>query len=77
MPFGVYTEKDVQKPRKKFLPSRAAYHQSGIEQICPEDNKVILAGGEDYELLFTHAAAVLDTRGVRRDIQCPERVFRL
>lgn len=54
MPFGVYTEKDVVKPRKKFLPGRAVYRQAKLERILPEDNKVLLEGGdeESYDILI-------------------------
>ncbi|MEX0330378.1 MAG: NAD(P)/FAD-dependent oxidoreductase [Puniceicoccaceae bacterium] len=54
MPFGVYTEKDVVKPRKKFLPGRAVYRQAKLDRIIPEENKVLLEGGEEeaYDILI-------------------------
>jgi sulfide:quinone oxidoreductase len=54
MPFGVYTEKDVVKPRKKFLPGRAVYRQAKLERILHEDNKVLLQDGEEesYDILI-------------------------
>lgn len=54
MPFGVYTEKDVVKPRRKFLPSRAVYRQAKLDRIIPEENKVLLEGGEEesYDILI-------------------------
>lgn len=54
MPFGVYTEKDVVKPRRKYLPGRAQYRQAKIEKIVPEENKVLLEGGteESYDILI-------------------------
>jgi sulfide:quinone oxidoreductase len=54
MPFGVYTEKDVIKPRRKFLPSRANYVQAKLDRIVAEENKVLLDGGEEiaYDILI-------------------------
>lgn len=54
MPFGIYTEKDVVKPRRKFLPSRAEYVQAKLDRIVPEENKVLLEGGaeESYDILI-------------------------
>ena len=54
MPFGIYTEKDVVKPRKKFLPSRAVYRQAKLDRIIPEENKVLLESGEEecYDILI-------------------------
>jgi len=54
MPFGVYTEKDVVKSRQKFLPSRAQYRQAKLEKIVPDENKVLLEGGDslDYDILI-------------------------
>ena len=54
MPFEVYTEKDVVKPRRKFLPKRAVYKSGELDRIIPEDNKVILADGseEAYDILI-------------------------
>lgn len=54
MPFEVYTEKDVVKPRQKFLPSRAEYKQAKLDRILPDENKVLLEGGaeEKYDILI-------------------------
>jgi sulfide:quinone oxidoreductase len=54
MPFGIYTEKDVVKPRRKFLPGRAVYRQAKLERILPEENKVLLEGGDEasYDILI-------------------------
>lgn len=54
MPFGVYTEKDVVKPRRKYLPGRAEYRQAKIDRILPDENKVLLEGGreEPYDILI-------------------------
>ena len=54
MPFEVYTEKDVVKPRRKFLPGRANYRQAKLDRILPDENKVLLEGGgeEAYDILI-------------------------
>ncbi len=54
MPFEIYTEKDVVKPRRKFLPSRAEYRQAKLDRIVPDENKVLLEGGseESYDILI-------------------------
>lgn len=54
MPFGIYDEEDVVKPRRKFLPSRTNYRQRKIERILPDENKVLLEGNEEesYDILI-------------------------
>lgn len=54
MPFGIYTEKDVVKKQKRFLPSRVIYRQAGIDRILPDENKVLLADKsvEKYDILI-------------------------
>ena len=54
MPFGIYDEGDVVKPRRKFLPAGVRYRQSRIEKILPEENRVLLGDGDsaEYDLLI-------------------------
>ncbi len=54
MPFGVYTEKDVVKPKRQFVPDGVDYIPAEIDRIAAEDDKVILRGGEElkYDILI-------------------------
>ena len=49
LPFDIYTEKQVKKVGKKFIPNDVVYIQKKIEQIFPEENKVQL---EDETLSY-------------------------
>lgn len=42
IPFGIYSKKDVIKPKRDFFPAGADVIISGIERIEPEKNRVIL-----------------------------------
>lgn len=42
LPFDIYSENQVKKVGKKFIPSDVTYIQKKIEQIFPEENKVEL-----------------------------------
>jgi sulfide:quinone oxidoreductase len=42
LPFDIYTEKQVKKVGKKFIPNDVTYIQKKIEQIFPDENKVQL-----------------------------------
>ncbi|MDP3312000.1 NAD(P)/FAD-dependent oxidoreductase [Lutibacter sp.] len=44
LPFDTYTENQVKKNGKKFMPKGVNYIQKKIEQIFPEENKVELEG---------------------------------
>ncbi len=59
LPFGYYTEKDVGKPQKNFLPSQIKYINSDLDIIDPDNNQVKLANGEaihyDYLVIATGA----------------------
>ncbi len=46
IPFGIYTEKMVQKPRRDYIPPEINYIQSKVEQIDPEKNQVILTNNQ-------------------------------
>lgn len=54
IPFEMYTEKDVVKPRKNFLPKGVRYIQSPIEIIDAEKNQVRLQDNSmvDYDILI-------------------------
>jgi sulfide:quinone oxidoreductase len=59
MPFGIYDEKDVFQPRKKYLPGGVKYIQESVEIIEPDHNQVHLSSGTvlayDYLVIATGA----------------------
>jgi sulfide:quinone oxidoreductase len=59
IPFGMYSKKDVIKPKSKFIPSGVKYIQASIETIEPEHNQVRLANSDvlhyDYLIIATGA----------------------
>ncbi|MCC8359661.1 type III sulfide quinone reductase, selenoprotein subtype [Salinimicrobium sediminilitoris] len=53
LPFDIYTEEQVKKPGKKFVPKGVNYVQKRIEQIFPGENKVQLEDESlQYDLLI-------------------------
>jgi sulfide:quinone oxidoreductase len=54
MPFGIYSEKDVIKQKKEFIPRRVHYIESEIDRIEPDHNRVLLRSGKqlDYDILI-------------------------
>jgi len=54
LPFDIYTEDQVKKDGKKFIPSRVNYIQEKVDLITPDDNKVNLNNGESltYDILI-------------------------
>ncbi|MEQ6391343.1 FAD/NAD(P)-binding oxidoreductase [Bacillaceae bacterium S4-13-58] len=54
IPFDIYSEKDVVKEKKNYLPKDVEYIQSGIKLIKPEINSVVLENEENlsYDLLI-------------------------
>lgn len=54
LPFDIYTEEQVKKEGKKFIPKGVNYIQKKIELISPEANKVTLENEEiiNYDLLI-------------------------
>jgi sulfide:quinone oxidoreductase len=54
MPFGIYSEKDIIKPKRKFIPQGVEYIEVEIDRIEAERNRVLLRSGEqlDYNLLI-------------------------
>src|SRR5260370_6079337 len=59
MPFGLYSEKDVVKPKRKFIPRGVEYLEAQVERIDADGNHVFLASGEalDYHLLIIATGA--------------------
>ena len=54
LPFGMYTRKDVIKPKSAFIPSNITLIQSAVELIEPDHNRVRLADGalQPYDFLI-------------------------
>jgi sulfide:quinone oxidoreductase len=54
MPFGIYSEKNVIKPKRKFIPDGVHYIESEIDRIDAERNRVLLRSGKhfDYHVLI-------------------------
>jgi len=53
LPFDTYTEDQVKKVGKKFIPKGVNYIQKKIEKILPEENKVTLEDETlDYDILI-------------------------
>lgn len=53
LPFDTYTEDQVKKAGKKFIPKGVNYIQKKIDKILPEENKVALEDETiDYDLLI-------------------------
>jgi len=54
MPFGVYSEKDVVKPKRRFIPRGVDYVEASVERIDHEANRVHLQNGTKlpYDLLI-------------------------
>ncbi len=57
IPFGIYTARDVERPRRDFLPPGVEVILSDVEAIEPERNRVKLADGAhlsyDYLIIAT------------------------
>jgi sulfide:quinone oxidoreductase len=53
IPFGIYRRRDVERPRRDFLPAGVEMVMGRIEGIDPERQRVTLAGGHhlDYDCL--------------------------
>ncbi|MCH7224655.1 NAD(P)/FAD-dependent oxidoreductase [Haloferula sp. A504] len=54
MPFGIYSEKDVVKPKRKFVGNGVEYLEATVERVLPEENRVALEDGRtlDFDLLI-------------------------
>ncbi|MDP3970132.1 MAG: FAD-dependent oxidoreductase [bacterium] len=54
IPFGIYSKKDVIKPKKSFVPSGVEYIQKSVNIINPESNEIELADNQkiSYDILI-------------------------
>jgi sulfide:quinone oxidoreductase len=59
LPFGLYSEADVVKPKRKFIPRGVDYLEAQVERIEAEENRVVLTSGETvtYDLLIIATGA--------------------
>lgn len=59
LPFGIYSAKDVVKPRRQFLPRGVRYVQAEVDRVDAEQNRVLLRPGEsvNYDLLIIATGA--------------------
>ncbi|TLX77585.1 NAD(P)/FAD-dependent oxidoreductase [Labilibacter sediminis] len=46
IPFGIYNERDVKKPKSSFFPAGVNVMYTGVDKIEPENKKVLLDGGK-------------------------------
>lgn len=72
IPFGMYTAKDVVKPKNLFIPAGLKLIQAGIELIEPETKKVRLNNGDtlSYDVLIIATGADIhpeETPGLAED----------
>lgn len=54
LPFGIYQEKQVVKPKRQFIPQQFNFIVSKVEKIVTEENKVQLSNGDAlaYDILI-------------------------
>jgi sulfide:quinone oxidoreductase len=59
LPFGIYTEKDVIKPKRQFVPRSVEYIEAEIERVDPDQNRALFRGGEtlNYDVLIIATGA--------------------
>ena len=50
IPFGVYKEEDVIKPKREFFPKNVNVIMEVIDKIVPSENKVYLQDGTEIEV---------------------------
>ncbi len=59
MPFDIYTEDQIKKPTKTFIPKGVRYINETIDRIVAEDNSVLLENGDQltYDILIIATGA--------------------
>jgi sulfide:quinone oxidoreductase len=79
IPFGIYSKRDVIKPKRDFFPPRADVIISGIQRIDAESNRVILENGAvvpyDYLVAATGAKIVPSQTEGMKDGQWHKSIF--
>lgn len=53
LPFRIYSEKDVVKPKRKFVGGGVDYRQAAVDRVDADANRVLLENGDelDYDVL--------------------------
>ncbi len=69
VPFGVYSERDLFKPRSRFIPPAARLVLAEIDRIAPDENRVVLKNGAalPYDFLIIATGSRIspsDTEGL-------------
>lgn len=61
LPFDIYTEEQVKKEGRKFIPRGCQYVQEKIDRIVPESNEVLLNGGTriGYDILIVATGSTI------------------
>ena len=79
IPFGVYSKKDVVKPKRDFFPSGANVIMSEIERIEPEKNSVILKNSSvlpyDYLIIATGTKIKPEETAGMKDVLWYKSIF--
>ncbi len=59
LPFGLYSEADVVKPKRRFIPRGVEYVEAMVDRIEAEGNRVVLSSGQTlpYDLLIIATGA--------------------
>ena len=79
IPFGIYTCKDVIKPKRDYFPPHANVIMSAIDRIEPENNRVLLANNQvlpyDYLIIATGAKVRPEETEGLKDGQWHKSIF--
>ena len=70
IPFGIYTRKDVIKPKRDFFPAGTEVVMSAIDRVEPDQNRVLLENGKvlTYDWLIVATGAKIrpeETEGMK------------
>ncbi|MFP4526713.1 MAG: NAD(P)/FAD-dependent oxidoreductase [Bacteroidales bacterium] len=62
IPFGIYNKDDVIKPKADFIPSGVKLLFKGIDKVEPDNNRVLLEGGQvlNYDFLIIATGTNID-----------------
>ncbi|MCF7668682.1 MAG: NAD(P)/FAD-dependent oxidoreductase [Verrucomicrobia bacterium] len=54
MPFGIYSDRDVEKPKRRFIPRDVEYIESSVDRVNAEKSRVMLSNGVEvsYDILI-------------------------
>jgi sulfide:quinone oxidoreductase len=59
IPFGIYSERDVIQPKRRFIPNGVEYIEAEIDRIEPDHNRILLRGSGtlSYDVLIIATGA--------------------